>query len=146
MSLWDDDESLMADLAEATGRDQTVPAHRRAAAQAAFAWRTVDEELMQLSYDSLASSGTAVRGADGPRLMSFAVDGLAVELEVGDGTIWGQILPGGAYRVTIESATRQRASVVADESGIFSLDLLPGPVSFVLELGGAAWRTEWMLI
>jgi hypothetical protein len=146
MSRWDEDEVLMSELGEALGRGVTVPGHRRTAAHGAFAWRRVDEELMRLAYDSLEVAPAAVRGADGPRLLSFAVGGLTIELEVGDGTVWGQAMPGGAYEVTLETTAGDRRQVVADESGIFALDGAAGPTRFTFSLGEDVRRTEWVLL
>ena len=39
-----------------------VPDHRREAARAAFTWRTIDEELLALTHDSLEMADAAVRG------------------------------------------------------------------------------------
>jgi hypothetical protein len=143
---WDDDEALMADLREALRHDRAVSAHRREAAHAAFSWRSVDEELARLAYDSLEGAAAAVRGADDTRLLSFEADGLTIELEISGDTVWGQVMPGQAYEVTIENAAGSRRSVIADESGIFTLEPVRGSVKFTFRCGDHVRRTEWVLL
>ena len=60
MSQWTDDDELMSDLGAALADEAAVAPHRREAARAAFAWRTIDHELMTLTHDS--SQLAAVRG------------------------------------------------------------------------------------
>ncbi|GAA3625061.1 hypothetical protein GCM10022236_29220 [Microlunatus ginsengisoli] len=146
MLRWDDDDALMADLGRALDDAAAVPDHRRKAAQAAFAWRSVDEELMRLSFDSLEVGTAAVRGSDDPRLLSFDIEGLALELEVSADAIWGQAVPAQPYEVTIENASGERRTVLADESGIFTIQPLPGPLRFALTSGELTRRTDWILI
>ena len=72
MTDWSDDDELMAVLAEAVAEADAVTDRRREAAQAAFTWRHVDAELMELLHDSALEAGAAVRGAGDPgRLLSF---------------------------------------------------------------------------
>src|SRR3954470_19240001 len=63
MSSSTDDEGLMEELARAMREVTEVPDHRREAARAAFSWRTIDEELLALTHDSLELADAAVRGA-----------------------------------------------------------------------------------
>ena len=57
----------MAELAAAVEEEAAVSDRRRAAARAAFTWRTVDAELAELLHDSALDAGAAVRsGSDGP--------------------------------------------------------------------------------
>lgn len=72
MPTWDDDDALMADLGRAIRAREEVPDRARQAARMAFAWRTVDEELMALTHDSALESATLVRGVQaGPRVVAF---------------------------------------------------------------------------
>jgi hypothetical protein len=145
MPRWDDDEVLMADIGEALARE-AVPEHRREAARAAFAWRTVDEELLQLSYDSAEVSAAAIRGADDPRLLSFELAGLSLELEIAADSIWGQVIPGRACSVTVENAAGDQLTTTADESGIFHLGVLPGPLRLRIGTDAEARQTDWLLL
>ncbi len=76
----------MDELARATQEEREVPDHRRRAAYAAFAWRTIEEDLMSLTHDSLLSATAAVRGPEDARTLSFEGGGMALELEV-DGSV-----------------------------------------------------------
>ena len=82
MSFSTDDEGLMEELARAVAQTEAVPDHRREAARAAFTWRTIDEELLALTHDSLEMADAAVRGALDVRTLGFEADGLSLELEV----------------------------------------------------------------
>jgi len=59
----DDDETLLRDLGDAVADSRAVSETARAAARAAFTWRTIDEELLELDHDS-ESAGLLVRGVD----------------------------------------------------------------------------------
>ena len=71
MTSFTDDEGLMAELAVAIGQEREVPDHRRQAAYGAFAWRTVDHDLLTLMHDSALQATAAVRGSDDTRTLSF---------------------------------------------------------------------------
>src|ERR687888_196743 len=83
----DEDESLLREFRAMVGRVDPVPPRLKETARAALSWRTVDAELAQLTFDSLAVESTAalVRGGQGIRLLSFEVarrPGLVITLEV----------------------------------------------------------------
>jgi hypothetical protein len=76
-----DDAGLLAAIARVHERVDPVPEFVREAARAAFHWRDPDAEVAELVSDgSLADAG--VRAVGGPRLLSFAVRDLTVDLEV----------------------------------------------------------------
>ena len=102
---WDDDEGLLAELQAAVQAHQEVPAAFVEAGKAAFAWRQIDSVLAELTYDSQNSPEpemTGVRGADQPRFLSFAGDGLEIELELSADAVRGQVIPPVAASVQIE--------------------------------------------
>ena len=101
---------------------------------------------MRLSYDSTELAAAAVRGPDDPRLLSFEAGGCSVELEIGDGTLWGQVIPGRVCEVTIETWAGERRTATTDESGIFSLETSAGPVRFAVSNGNDVIHTEWVLL
>ena len=72
MTSWTNDEGLMEELAVAIGQERDVPAHHRQAAYGAFAWRTVDQDLLTLMHDSALQATAAVRGSEDARTLSFA--------------------------------------------------------------------------
>jgi len=62
------------------------PPHHRQAAYGAFAWRTVDQDLLTLMHDSALQATAAVRGSEDARTLSFAGGEMSLELEI-DGTV-----------------------------------------------------------
>jgi hypothetical protein len=147
MTSWTDDEGLMEELARAAQQEREVPDHRRRAAYAAFAWRTIDEDLMSLTHDSLLSATAAVRGPEDARTLSFEGGGLSLELELDEGTLTGQLLQsGGGVEVTMERADGESRTARADASGFFTLPGASGPTRFAVEVDGTIRRTEWLVL
>ncbi len=103
MSFSTDDEGLMEELARAVAQTEAVPDHRRNAARAAFTWRTIDEELLALTHDSLELADAAVRGALDVRTLGFESDGLSLEIEVDGDRVFGQVLDAEVDEVVVES-------------------------------------------
>lgn len=149
-----DDDRLLAELRSALAEVAAVPERARSAARAAFTWRTVDEELMRLVHDSWAAQESLVRGpspAGGPtagpgsRVVSFEADGFSVELEISEGTVLGQVVPGRACRVTAEHRDGSSEAADADDAGYFVLvDSGRGPVRFTVDIGGRRHTTPWL--
>lgn len=143
-----DDEALMGQLREALRRRDAVTPRSRDAARAAFTWRTVDEELLQLSHDSLAADAALVRGpadAAEARIVSFEGDDIGVELEIGPDQVIGQLLPGHAGSVTLQSPNSPERTVAADAAGFFEFAELPsGPVRLRVEVAGRVLTTGWL--
>jgi hypothetical protein len=151
-----DDTRLEEELRELAARLEPVPDRLVQAALDAYAWRTVDAELAELAFDSLADQDEAalVRGQQQERLLSFRARGLTIEVEVSAAgparRLIGQLVPPQRAQVQI----RHRAEVVTvatDEFGRFVADRMPaGPIS--LRFGPApgegrgAVVTEWIPI
>lgn len=146
----DDDERLLDDLRSALAEVAAVPERARAAARAAFTWRTVDEELMRLVHDSWAATeslvrGPSARGDRGARVVSFEGDGFSLELELSEGTALGQVVPGRACRVTAEHRDGTSEAVDADEAGYFVLAHQGrGPVRFTVEIADRRHTSPWL--
>jgi len=144
------DEELMRELARALAQVDAVPPHRRAAARGSYAWRTVDEELLALTHDSLDLADAAVRGATDVRTLGFEGDGLSLELEVDGDRVFGQVLSTGVDglidEVTIESVDDGPRTSRVDASGIFSVVVPTGPVRFGVTTDGALRRTPWVVL
>ncbi|WP_310529065.1 hypothetical protein [Nocardioides sp.] len=138
-----EEQAVVDDLALALrAKDDVDPRHREAA-QAAFAWRTIDEELMELTYDSLETA-SAVRsaGLDEPRTVSFSSSIGSLELEIDGERVMGHVLPGGTVTVVMTNVVGQRLESPSDEDGVFELvGSLPGPVRFTIEGTGT---TQWL--
>jgi hypothetical protein len=122
------DDELMAELAAAVEEETAVSDRRRAAARAAFTWRTIDAELAALTHDSLLDEEpVAVRAAAQPRILTFETDGLTVEVEVdetpGARRLLGQLVPAGPADLELRSAAGEPVAGQADELGRFVLAL-----------------------
>jgi hypothetical protein len=151
-----DDARLEEELRELAARLDPVPDRLVQAALDAYAWRTVDAELAELVFDSLADRDEAavVRGRQQERLLSFRASGLTIEVEVtvvGPARrLIGQLVP----PQTAEVEVRHQDEVVTlgtDEFGRFIADRMPGgPVSLRCGPAGGQDRpavvTEWIPI
>jgi hypothetical protein len=136
----------MQDVAEAIGQERDVPDRRRQAAYGAFAWRTVDQDLLTLAHDSSLLATAAVRGDEDVRTVSFEGGGLSLELEIDGSRLAGQLLAGDVGEVTMERADGESRSAGTDASGFFVLGDAVGTVRFVVSVDGAVRRTEWLVL
>jgi hypothetical protein len=134
-----DDRQLLALLrsALATDGDPTVaevpptvlPPNVRDAALAAWSWRTVDEELAELAYDSGAEPELAgVRGDTRHRQLTFEWDGSTLEVELYGRELLGQVLPGRRVRVRLSTPDGQGPELDSDDRGRFRAEEVPSGV------------------
>ncbi len=153
--MTDIDATTEAELRAIFGHLDPVPQLLDEAARAALTWRTVDEELAELTRDSAEAeedAGLLVRSGGGPRQLSFESPQLGIELEVTatgprERTVNGQLLPPGAATVTIERPGEDGVSVQADDLGRFMLDgLRAGVVRLHVALRGAQIAIPWTTI
>jgi len=113
--------------------------------KAALTWRTIDAELLELSYDSVLDVA-GVRDAAAVRTMEFVVDELSILIEVDGTSITGRVIPAASGEVVAESPTSSLSEVIS-ESGAFSFGELPsGPVRLVLRLGESEWSTGTFVV
>jgi hypothetical protein len=147
---WTDDElldELGAALREAPADESTVRA-----AQASFAWRTVDDDLELLYLDEGAglTDVAMVRGGSGPgapRTLAFHGERLSVELEIDEAGIVGQLTPPQPGHVTLVTAEGPQATVEADEVGCFTFPPPPsGAVRLDCRMGADRFMTEWVTV
>jgi hypothetical protein len=143
------DEDLLRELGAAL-REAPVDGAIITAAEAAFSWRTADEELELLTLETETSLGElagAVRSAAGPaapRTLTFCGEQLSVEIEIDDNGIVGQLIPPQPGQVTLVTSDGPQAAAQADEVGCFTLPLPPpGPMRLDCELNGNRFVTEW---
>jgi hypothetical protein len=147
MTSWTNDEGLMEELAVAIGQERAVPDHHRQAAYGAFAWRTVDQDLLTLMHDSALQATAAVRGSEDARTLSFAGGEMSLELEVDGSVVTGQLLLAGSRgEITMERADGESRTARTDASGFFALPDASGTVRFAVEIDGAVRHTEWVVI
>lgn len=147
----EEDETLLAVLAAAGDLDP-VPPDMDAAARAGFAWRTLDAELAELTYDSLLEEDAlaGMRGVAAARSLTFDGPRLSLDLEASASgrrrRLMGQVVPPQQAEVEVRSA-QGSVTVAADEAGRFSVDdLAPGPVSLRVAARGATVVTDWVLL
>jgi hypothetical protein len=129
---WDDDE-LLAALRGALAERAAVPRAFIEAGQGAFAWRDIDAELAQLTYDSARGpqAAAALRAqpeAAAIRALTFTSAHLTIELEVTPDALVGQVIPVQAGTVQVHVTSGPAAAFPADEIGCFSIQPIPaGP-------------------
>lgn len=143
------DDELLTELGEAVRAAQQVPSSFIAAGKAAFAWRTVDSDLAELSNDSLSgtTSGTRAERAE-IRALTFVSGELTIEVEVTDEALVGQIVPAQTGTIEWEGPKGRSGMVPVDEVGWFAIRPTPsGPVRLHLRTGsGHTVRTEWITL
>ncbi len=124
--IWDD-EQLLAVLREALDADEAVPPEFVELGKNAFAWHNIDAELAQLTYDStreLAVPATRAETAS-IRALTFTSEQLTIELEVGEDSILGQVIPAQGGTIEIEDRAGAAATVPVDEVGCFLIRPIP---------------------
>src|ERR1700738_1027505 len=80
------EEELLGELREFGRAAGPVPAEVAFAAKGSFAWRRVDADLAELTFDSLVdgASVAAVRSEDTTRLVTFEAGHVSVEGEIAE--------------------------------------------------------------
>jgi hypothetical protein len=147
-------EDFLAELRVAGLVVDPVPERVTFAAKASLAWRTIDAELAQLTYDSALDPErlSLVRGAAAARMLTFSADGLTVDIEVEEAgrnvRLVGELAPGQRAVVGVRHA-EGTTEVETDEDGRFRTGLVPaGPIALSLRLaaGGSTVQTEWITL
>lgn len=94
----------------------------------AFSWRTIDAELLELSFDS-ALDPAGVRDPDATRTLELTTEAMSVVIEIGrDNRLTGQLVPGAAGTAELQGL-EHTISTVIDASGRFTFDdFITGPV------------------
>ena len=122
-----DDEQLLEALREAMRARQAVPSWFVATGKNAYAWHNIDAELAQLTYDSQADEERLafVRSETASiRALAFTSAHLSLELEVGNDTLFVQVMPPQAG--ILETHTKAGLTTSpTDESGYFAVDPIP---------------------
>ena len=148
------DAALLAELRAVADRVDPLPAGLVAAARGVLTWRTLDDELAELTFDSLVDGLAGVRSGPAtaaPRQVSFEAGTAAVDVELDGERLVGQLVPPGPARVELHRGSDVVATR-ADELGRFGFDLgvstLPatgGPRAWRLRVDGDAFRlvTAW---
>lgn len=138
-------DALTAGAAWAVGSAETHLVVR--AGSAAWAWRTVDEELAELTRDSRRpEDGFALARDDGERrTLVFEGSTGSVEVQVTFARIVGQLLPPVSGRVELSTPDGPAAVVVADDVGCFTLPVPErGPWRLRCTRDSDALVTSWV--
>jgi hypothetical protein len=147
---WDDDE-LLAALRQAVHAREAVPPEFVEAGRNAFAWRNIDAELAQLTYDSSRDRDyeLSVRAeAASIRALSFTSAHLTIELEVTQESLVGQVVPAQAGTITVQPRRGAETTAPVDEIGCFSIRPVPS-AEFRLHCrtaGGTEALTGWIAL
>ncbi len=156
----EDDDRLLADLRAALrGAGEPTPA-MAAAGAAAWSWRAVDAELLELDStpgDERAGAsqrdfGLARAGDDGgpgaPRMLSFGrPPGPSVALMETDEGWLGRLHPAAAGEVTVLGPDGPRQEgVPVDELGTFAIARPAGSVRLRLRTASAELLTDWCVL
>jgi hypothetical protein len=124
---WDDDR-LLAALKEALREKGAVPPEFVEAGKNAYAWRNIDAELAQLTYDSTRDRDLApsMRSETASiRALTFTSEHLIIELEVSGESLLGQLIPAREGTVEIQGHRGVVASVAVDRLGWFPIHPIP---------------------
>jgi hypothetical protein len=144
---FDDDEALLAELGRAL-RPEPVPGVE-AAAKALFTWRTIDDDLAALAYDSALAGTEDVRGAEPDsavlRTLTFTTGTMIIEIGVRRDGILGQIVPPQPGSVEVRTDEGLFGTVEIDDLGCFIVMPAPrSPFRLHLETVGGRAVTTWV--
>jgi hypothetical protein len=146
--MWSDEE-LLRELRAALGESSVEESAIRAA-QAAFAWRTIDAEIEVLSLVNLQHNDSALvrdSGADGRHMLAFHGERISVEIEIDDAGIVGQLTPPQPGHVTLVTPGGPQTTAQADEVGCFAFPPpAPGPMRLDCRVGSHHFLTEWVTV
>jgi len=142
------DDEMLELLGRALRTAEPVPDRIVHAARGAWTWRTIDEELAELVFDSAVES-SGVRSEDTARQLTFRAPGVEIEVMVIEGggrRLVGQLVPPQVATVllaTDDGVVEQSA----DALGRFTFDSHgPGPVRLTVRTDGGSVSTEWVLL
>ena len=145
-----DDDELLALLGRALAAAEPVPEHVAVGARAAMTWRTIDDELAEIVFDSAVDTA-GVRAEQMDRQLTFRAPGVEIEVMVVDsGTrrLIGQLVP--PEQATVELAAHDVVRTTeSDALGRFDFDeLVAGPVRLTVlgPSGTPLVRTEWVIV
>ena len=146
---WDNDESVLAELADAIRATEPSSARTRWLGEGAYAWHGADYEfhLASLLYDSLLDPDPAARAGDGSASRTIVFEGAAgsVELERTGDALIGQVIPPESGAIELVAADGQNVRATVDSLGCFSFENVPGqPVKVRWRTGDAQLCTEWI--
>lgn len=151
------DDNLLAELRSAVDVHDPVPVRVLAAAKASLTWRTIDDELADLAFDSSVDASPVLVRGPGPaseeQLLTFETERVSVDLQVtvrGEGRrLMGQLAPAGVADIEVRSAAGVVVTTRSDELGrVPALDVPAGPLSLRIQFPGqpVAIVTDWVTV
>lgn len=143
------DDELMQRLRRIADDIDAPPELVAESARAAFSMRRLDEELAELLHDSDLATPQVVRGARGPRTLSFETVAVSLELQIeqADGAVTvSGVVSGASGDVTVETTTAAPRTARIDDNGWFRIaDVPAGPLRVhVTTTDGGAVTTRWI--
>jgi hypothetical protein len=146
-----DDEQLLAALKDALRARGAVPPEFAEAGKNAYAWHNIDAELAQLTYDSTRDAGRtlSMRSETASiRALTFSAEHLAIELEVSQDHLLGQVIPPSEGTIEIHTGEGRVATLAVDELGSFHIHPIPpGPFRLHCQTAdGAEFMTGWITL
>lgn len=114
---------------------ESPPAEAVELVKNAFTWRTIDAELLAMSYDS-AGDLAGVRDASAQRTLEWTAGDVSIVVEINGTVLTGQISPAGAGTVTLRSLRDPETAIIEEsDAGSFRFASTPvGPVVLVFDL------------
>ena len=94
------------------------------AGKGAYVWRTLDAELAALAFDSDRAETGAARGGGGHPDTDLRKREPRRGARRGGGSLVGQLVPAGAYRMALHRIGRDPVGVPVDDLGCFSIEPL----------------------
>jgi hypothetical protein len=144
-SGWDEDDTLLDELATAVRQAGAPTPTMTAAGYAAYSWATVDAELLALTHDSLVEEAVGVRGASGPRDLVFEGTQVSVELEQDPDCLIGQLVPPTTGEVSLLGPDGELARTDVDELGRFRFERsVAGLVRLRCSTSSGVLLTDWV--
>ena len=148
LDFWND-ARLLAALGAAVRARQAVPDAVVELGKGAYAWRHIDAELAQLTYDSGLDRTGAVRSETASiRALGFTSAHLSIEVEVTEDCLLGQVTPPQAGTLQALTATGASTETTVDEIGCFAVEPIPAsPFRLRFRAGrGADALTGWVTL
>jgi hypothetical protein len=125
---WSDDDRLAAVLGDAIRAARAVPREFVESGKAEYTWRSIDAELLVLTYDSaFDEAGTPAARARHAclRFLTFASAELTIELEIISDAVLGQIMPPRPGHMEGRSVSGDAVISPIDEAGCFVMRPIP---------------------
>ncbi|WP_406358331.1 hypothetical protein OHB56_37540 [Streptomyces sp. NBC_01635] len=140
-----DADLLEEELRQAAAVLDPLPPALLQSAVDAYALHDLDTKVAELSFDSLVDA-LPVRGAEAPpRMLTFSVGEVTVDVEVTAHGLMGQLMPPQPARIEVLGGPQPGSSLTADDMGRFTGTAPPsGPFALRLRTAGDVVETEWL--